>query len=624
MRYIIKEGDYASMGVERSGDDYTFTFECEKEDKCCIVITDEKGQTTDTIHVPANFCLGSLRSVQVCGIKSGNFLYYYEINGQKLVDPYAKAIAGREKWNDAARRGNDYDVSGYVENAAFDWSDDVAPEIPKQDMIMYKLHIRGFSMGSVSNRKYAGTFEAVKSRIKYLKKLGITSLELMPVYEFEEINIPVKGQTPEYAKWEADKDDIILPKEENDEPSKINYWGYGAGNYFAVKASYAYEPHRAACEFKSLVKELHRNGMECILEMYFPNDANHNMILDALRFWVREYHVDGFHLLGDNLPVTAIVQDILLSRTKLFYNYFDENIASNDKKYKTLFVYKDEYLYPARKLLNHMNGSMCDFLDQQRKQGSDLGYVNYITNNNGFTLADLFMYNDKHNEANGEANADGNQWNYSNNYGEEGPSRRKFIREVRNLKWKNALMMMFLAQGVPLLWSGDEIKNSQKGNNNAYCQDNMVGWVDWKNEKNHKKELEFVSKLIEFRKSHPIISQGEPFKFSDYKSYGYPDLSFHGENAWITGSGLNKQCVGLMYAGDYSPVKKKDEYVYIGYNFYSYREKLALPGIGKKKKWYLVADTSDKKESFYEEPLLYDNQEFLTMNPQAICILVGK
>ena len=444
MRYIIKEGDYASLGVERSGDDYTFTFECEKEDKCCIVITDEKEQTTDTIHVPANFCLGSLRSVQVCGIKSGNFLYYYEINGQKLVDPYAKAIAGREKWNDAARRENDYDVSGYVENAAFDWSDDVAPEIPKQDMIMYKLHIRGFSMGSVSNRKYAGTFEAVKSRIKYLKKLGITSLELMPVYEFEEINIPVKGQTPEYAKWEADKDDIILPKEENDEPSKINYWGYGAGNYFAVKASYAYEPRRAACEFKSLVKELHRNGMECILEMYFPNDANQNMILDALRFWVREYHVDGFHLLGDNLPVTAIVQDILLSRTKLFYNYFDENIASNDKKYKTLFVYKDEYLYPARKLLNHMNGSMRDFLDQQRKQGSDLGYVNYITNNNGFTLADLFMYNDRHNEANGEANADGNQWNYSNNYGEEGPSRKKFIREVRNLKWKNALMMMFL------------------------------------------------------------------------------------------------------------------------------------------------------------------------------------
>ena len=139
MRYIIKEGDYASLGVERSGDDYTFTFECEKEDKCCIVITDEKEQTTDTIHVPANFCLGSLRSVQVCGIKSGNFLYYYEINGQKLVDPYAKAIAGREKWNDAARRENDYDVSGYVENAAYDWSDDVAPEIPKQDMNMYKL-----------------------------------------------------------------------------------------------------------------------------------------------------------------------------------------------------------------------------------------------------------------------------------------------------------------------------------------------------------------------------------------------------------------------------------------------------------------------------------------------------
>ncbi len=624
MRYIIKEGDYASLGVERSGNDYTFTFEGEKEDECCIVIIDEDGKKTDKIDVPGNFCLGSLRSVKVCGITSEAFLYYYEINGQRVVDPYAKAIAGREIWNDISRKDCDYEINGYVDNDSFDWSDDVAPEILKQDMIMYKLHVRGFSMGNVSNKKYSGTFEGVRSRINYLKKLGITSIEFMPVYEFEELDIPVKSQTPEYARWEAGKDDIIQPETDRDEPLKLNYWGYGAGNYFAVKASYAHEPHRAACEFKSLIKELHSNGMECILEMYFPATTNHNMILDALRFWVREYHVDGFHLLGDNLPVTAIVQDILLSRTKIFYTNFDENIIPNDKKYKTLFVYKDEYLYPARKILNHMNGSMNDFLDQQRKQGSSLGYINYMTNNNGFTLADLFMYNDKHNEANGEGNADGNQWNYSNNYGEEGPSRKKFIREVRNLKWKNAMMMTFLAQGVPLLWSGDEIKNSQKGNNNAYCQDNEVGWVDWKNERNHKGEFEFLTRLINFRKEHPIISLGEPFKFCDYKSYGYPDLSFHGENAWITGSELNKQCVGVMYAGDYSPVQDKKDFVYIGYNFYSYREKLALPKIGKKKKWYLVADSSQKKETFYDEPVLYDNQEFVTMNPQAICILVGK
>lgn len=624
MRYIIKEGDYASLGVERRGSDYTFTFEGEKEDECCIAIKYEDDKAADLIRVPANFCLGSLRSVQICGIEAESFLYYYQINGQKLVDPYAKAIAGREKWNDSARKDSDYDVNGYVGNDDFDWSDDVAPEISKQDMIMYKLHVRGFSMANVSNKKYAGTFEGVRSRINYLKKLGITSIEFMPVYEFEELDIPVKSQTPDYARWETDKGDIILPEADKDEPLKLNYWGYGAGNYFAVKASYAHEPHRAACEFKSLIKDLHSNGMECILEMYFPADTNHNMILDALRFWVREYHVDGFHLLGDNLPVTAIVQDILLSRTKIFYTSFDENIIPNDKKYKTLFVYKDEYLYPARKILNHMNGSMNDFLDQQRKQGSSLGYINYMTNNNGFTLADLFMYNDKHNEANGEANADGSQWNYSNNYGEEGPSRKKFIREVRNLKWKNAMMMTFLAQGVPLLWSGDEIKNSQQGNNNAYCQDNEVGWVDWKNERNHKKELDFLAKLIKFRREHPIISLGEPFKFCDYKSYGYPDLSFHGENAWVTGSELNKQCVGLMYAGEYSPVQDNKEFVYIGYNFYSYREKLALPKIGKKKKWYLVADSSQKKETFYDEPVLYDNQEFVTMNPQAICILVGK
>ena len=624
MRYTIKEGNYANMGVEKRENNYIFTFEGEKEDKCCIVIINKDTKAEEKIEIPSNFCLGSLRSVEISGIETDDFLYYYEINCTKVVDPYSRAIFGREKWNDETREERDYEVSGRVNDLDFDWSDDEAPEIPKQDMIMYKLHIRGFSKGNVANKKVAGTFEGVKNRIDYLKSLGVTTVEFMPVYEFEEMELPVSVEVPDYVKWESEDDDVILPPDENPISKKVNYWGYGTGNYFAVKSSYAFCPEKASWEFKNLVKTFHSNGMECILEMYFPNDTNHNMILDALRFWVREYHVDGFHLLGENLPITAIVQDVLLSRTKIFYPEFNTNVVPTGRNYKTLFVYKDEYMYPSRKILNHMNGDMKSFLDQQRKQGSDLGYVNYITSNNGFTMADLFMYNYKHNEANGEENADGNQWNYSNNYGEEGPSRKKFVREVRNLKWRNAMLMMFLAQGVPMIWSGDEIKNSQHGNNNAYCQDNEIGWVDWKNEKNHKSDLEFLKKLIEFRKAHPIISQGEPFHFCDYKSFGYPDLSFHGENAWISGSELNKQCVGMMYCGEYSPEKENNEYVYIAYNFYSYREKLALPGIGKKKKWYLVADSSKKKDSFNDEPVLYDSQDYVIMNPQAICILVGK
>ena len=362
--------------------------------------------------------------------------------------------------------------------------------------------------------------------------------------------------------------------------------------------------------------------MECILEMFFSEHTNHNLILNVLRFWVREYHVDGFHLLGENLPITAIIQDSLLSRTKIFYTGFDESAVRTDRQYQPLYVYKEEYMYPARKLLNHMNGEVREFLNQQRKQGMNVGYVNFITSNNGFTLADLFMYNDKHNDDNGENNWDGNLWNFSNNYGVEGPTRRKYIKSLRGLKWRNAMMMLFLAQGVPMLWSGDEICNSQKGNNNAYCQDNEIGWLNWKNEKLHKSELDFLQKLIDFRKSHPIISQKEPFHFQDYRAIGVPDLSYHGENAWMAESELDNRSVGVMYSGEYE--RKGAETVYIGYNFFSARMKLALPKLSYKKKWYLIADTTIEAEPFMLEPKENESQKYVTMNPQAICILVGK
>ena len=623
MKINVKEGNYAKLGVQQQAGQVTFTFCGEKEDICFVVLVRKSDMNRVRVEVPESFCLGSLRSITIVNLDVTGYVYYYEINGIKQIDPCAQRIVGREIWNDESRKAKDYEVFCGFAKEDFDWKNDLAPEIPRDRMLLYKLHVRGFTMDA-DKQKYPGTFQALMNRIGYLEKLGITTVELMPVYEFEEMPIPVETKLPEYVKWEPDEEDMIQPESVQVQVGRLNYWGYGPGNYFAVKASYASNPEQADREYKTLIRRLHAHHMECIMEMYFPEDTNHNLIVDVLRYWVREYHVDGFHLLGESIPVTAIVQDNLLSRTKIMCEKYDPGVVCDGRKYMNLYVYKDEYMYPARKILNHLNGNMKEFLDQQRKQGSRLGYVNYITSNNGFTLADLFMYNDRHNEENGENNLDGNAWNYSNNYGEEGPSRKKFVREVRNLKWRNAMLMMFLAQGVPMIWSGDEIKNSQQGNNNAYCQDNEIGWVDWKNEKNHKSDLEFLKKLIEFRKAHPIISQGEPFHFCDYKSFGYPDLSFHGENAWISGSELNKQCVGMMYCGEYSPEKENNEYVYIAYNFYSYREKLALPGIGKKKKWYLVADSSKKKDSFNDEPVLYDSQDYVIMNPQAICILVGK
>ena len=623
MNFTVKEGNYTEMGVMQLEDQVIFTFEGEKEDTCCIVLVDRKTRETYRIEVSDTFCVGSLRSVAVSGVKPADFYYYYEINGEKIIDPYATMIAGRENWNDKERFKNNYEIlCGYSERM-FDWKEDKAPELSKNELMIYKLHVRGFTKDLSSMRKSGGTFAGVKNRIEYLKNLGFPAIELMPVYEFEEMEIPVQTrlEVPEYVKWEPADDDIIQPVEEK-VSDKVNYWGYGPGNYFAVKASYASKKEKAGVEFKELVYKLHQSGMECILEMFFSEHTNHNLILNVLRFWVREYHVDGFHLLGENLPITAIIQDSLLSRTKIFYTGFDESAVRTDRQYQPLYVYKEEYMYPARKLLNHMNGEVREFLNQQRKQGMNVGYVNFITSNNGFTLADLFMYNDKHNDDNGENNRDGNLWNFSNNYGVEGPTRRKYIKSLRGLKWRNAMMMLFLAQGVPMLWSGDEICNSQKGNNNAYCQDNEIGWLNWKNEKLHKSELDFLQKLIDFRKSHPIISQKEPFHFQDYRAIGVPDLSYHGENAWMAESELDNRSVGVMYSGEYE--RKGAETVYIGYNFFSARMKLALPKLSYKKKWYLIADTTIEAEPFMLEPKENESQKYVTMNPQAICILVGK
>ena len=622
MKINVKEGNYAKLGVQQQAGQVTFTFCGEKEDICFVVLVRKSDMNRVRVEVPESFCLGSLRSITIVDLDVTGYVYYYEINGIKQIDPCAQRIVGREIWNDESRKAKDYEVFCGFAKEDFDWKNDLAPEIPRDRMLLYKLHVRGFTMDA-DKQKYPGTFQALMNRIGYLEKLGITTVELMPVYEFEEMPIPVETKLPEYVKWEPDEEDMIQPESVQVQVGRLNYWGYGPGNYFAVKASYASNPEQADREYKTLIRRLHAHHMECIMEMYFPEGTNHNLIVDVLRYWVREYHVDGFHLLGESIPVTAIVQDNLLSRTKIMCEKYDPGVVCDGRKYMNLYVYKDEYMYPARKILNHLNGNMKEFLDQQRKQGSRLGYVNYITSNNGFTLADLFMYNDRHNEENGENNLDGNAWNYSNNYGIEGPTKKRYINSLRRLKWRNSMLMLMLAQGVPMLWAGDEIGNSQKGNNNAYCQDNAIGWVNWKNEKTHRKELVFLQKLVCFRKEHPIISNEMPFQFSDYHALGCPDLSFHGESAWILEPTVGRMCIGMLYCGAYTKGDKEAEDVYVAYNFFSAVSSLALPQLDKHKRWYLVMDSSNDSQPYLDEAVLMENSS-ITMMPQSICVLVGR
>lgn len=623
MNYRVKEGNYDQLGVQVRDNSVIFTFEGEKEDDCGILLYDQNHKQVERIEAPKEYCLGSIRSVEVCGLKPHRLIYNYEINGKVISDPYARRMIGREKWNDLSRIDTEYAVYCGYESQDFDWQQDAKPEIPRQEMVMYKLHVRGFSMDAGIRDRSKGTFRAVIDRIPYLKALGVTTIEFMPVYEFEELVIAQNSPLPEYLQWQPQEGDLIRPAVKT-KVEKVNYWGYVPGNYFAVKASYSSTGNGAA-EWKELIRQLHANGMECVMEMWFAERMNQNVILDALRFWVKEYHVDGFHLLGSGVPVTAVAQDLLLSRTKIFCDGFEPMLLEENKTYHHLFVYNDEYLYPIRKLMNHMGGSLEEFVCQQRKQHSVQGFVNYIAGSNGFTLYDVFAYMEKHNQDNGEDNCDGINWNFSNNCGVEGRCNKKYVTALREKQLRNAIAILMCGQGVPLLWSGDEAGNSQNGNNNAYCQDNKTGWINWKKAERYQWLSEFAAKMIAFRKAHPVLAMEEPMHLNDYRRLGCPDLSYHGENAWLSEFSGERLAVGMMYCGGYANKEETEaaEYIYVGYNFHSGLGYLALPKLPEKRHWYLVMDTARGREAFLPQKEAQSGQQ-IGLQGQSVVILVGK
>ena len=593
MSLVVKEGNYLTLGAKIVKNQMIFTFEAEKEDDCRIILINKTTLEREYISVPEAFYRGSLRSIAVSGINFQEYNYLYEINGKEQVDPYATVIVGREVWNDEKRKDGSKKIMGGFEAGSFPWGEDKNPEISKSDMIMYKLHVRSFTMGLKTAGKAKGTFGAVKNKIPYLKDLGVTTVELMPVYEFEEVPVQKEFQVPDYVKWQSENQDIIQPVVLDKTEKQLNLWGYGDGNYFAVKSSYASDPVKASVEFKKLIKALHDNGMECVMEMFFPESTSHVFIMDVLHYWSKEYHVDGFHLIGTNLPIGSIVHDPLLSRTKIFTDTFHGEYDAR-RKYKNLFIYKEEYQFPARMLLNHYDTDIKEFANQQKKQDVNYGFVNFVASNNGFTLADLFAYNEKHNEANGENNTDGADYNLSYNFGVEGVSKKRFVNDIRRKRMRLAYTMLMYAQGVPMIMAGDEFGNTQLGNNNAYCQDNEIGWVNWSQFNKYKEDREFIKSLISFRKTHKLMAKEDPFRFTDYRSVGAPDLSYHGENAWISQIDHGRKSLGVMYCGAYAEDGQDKTDIYIGYNLCAEEVRLALPLLANKKWTYEGEELEDQ------------------------------
>lgn len=495
--------------------------------------------------------------------------YLYETRQGEFLDPCAPLVYGREEFG----KGKEGRLLGGIDGEAYDWEEDVPLKRPYNETILYKLHVRGFTKDPSSKVRYPGTFLGITEKIPYLKELGINCLLLMPAYDFEE-SMKEEGIT-----------------------DRINYWGYSRSNaYFAPKASYAAVKERPGRELKDMVKALHQNGIEVIMEISFTSGTNTTFALECLRYWVKNYHIDGFKLSNEGVPVSVLASDPLLGSTKILSEGWDyKTMQEKNKVFQNYSECNSNYSNTCKRFLRGDEEQAGEFAKQFTLLCEDWGSIKYITNHDGFTLWDLFSYDKKHNEANGENNRDGQEYNYSWNCGREGRTGRNAILELRKRQVRNAFTILLLSQGTPLIFSGDEFLNSQEGNNNPYCQDNKVSWLNWDNLVKEEDTVHWVKALIQVRKEHPVFRRKEPFRHMDYIYCGMPDISFHGTNPWYTEYDHYSRQLGVMLCGAYVSKDRTsfDESFYLAFNFHRENQEFHLPDALSGEEWNLFLSTAD-------------------------------
>ena len=512
------------------------------EGQTCELIIYKKGARTSAFSqkMPYSDVAGNLHFLSVVLEQPEDYEYCYKIGGKIVPDPYGKAFSGREHWS-VSKGKEKRKLRTRIVTDTFEWGKSQFPHLKKEDVIAYSLHVRGFTKHSSSGVAHKGTFDGVTEKLPYLQKLGINQIHLMPVYEFDE------------------------------NQRHVNYWGYGKAYFFAPKASYA--AGDPVNEMKSLVRQMHLAGIEVILEMPFTEGTTFSLILDCLRYWVMQYHVDGFIVNPYICNPDELAKDPVLAKSKIL------------KK-------EDGFQNVMRRFLKGDEGMIRDVICQLKNQDTQL--YNYIASHNGFTLCDVVSYDGKHNEANGENNLDGPDYNYSWNCGAEGNSRKKAVNELRKNQIFNAFFLLLFAQGMPCILSGDEFMNTQKGNNNAYCQDNLISWLDW-NQLSRREELyTFVCRLIALRKA--CMKQTAKKSEDTMGRSGIPQISYHGEDAWQMPAGRASRQLGVFY---HEESTEKD--FYIAYNMHWLSHSFALPSLPKGMEWVCIAGTKegvlDEKEA---------------------------
>lgn len=703
----IENGRPFSFGAVITPDGVNFSLYSRDATKVSLILfnsADDKIPSSVIELDPLKNKTGSIWHVFVQGAKEGT-LYLYKVEGpyippkglrfnsnKYLFDPYAKAFtlgSVFRSYNSQRAVGFSENVGGELQNLSdfpkcvvvddsFDWEGDKPLNIPMEKTVIYETHLKGFTASKSSGveKEIAGTYKGFTQKIDYLKSLGITAVELLPVFEFDENEVgntnPKTGET------------------------LVNYWGYSTIGFFAPKTTYS--SNRSPCgpvkEFKQMVKELHKAGIEVILDVVYNHTAEGNehgytfefrglqndvyyslpqsdknyymnfsgcgnsvncnnpvtaaFILDSLRYWVLEMHVDGFRFdlasiltrapngapIGYDMPslTAAISEEPVLADTKIIAEPWDcaglyqlggFPGGENNRWSEWNGRFRDDIRRFIRGDENTATAAatrICGSSDCYNHSGrSPLASINFVTAHDGFTLNDLVSYNFKHNEENGEENRDGSDDNLSYNHGFEGECTNPKIEKTRIKTIKNFLVYLFLSQGVPMLLGGDEMRRTQNGNNNAYCQDNELSWVNWNLAEKNKGLVRFTSLLINLRKNHTVFSRIK--FFSDFYEKGeIPEITWYDINAKVPE--WNK--MGRFLAFRLNGLEVDNDF-YVATNMDLYDLTITLPTLPGNKKWYRVCDTSfespDDILEINKEELLEEQRRYVLISGSSIILM---
>lgn len=666
--FKIRPGFFRMYGACVASNGVSFTINSHGATRCTLLLFKPQApKPYARIPFPDSYRIGDTYSMLVFDIKPDEFEYAFSFDGpyepakgllfneeNVLLDPYSRAVTGQRKWGEKPEGGKDFEYRARVVKSSFDWGDIKQLEQPFEDLVIYETHVRGYTKDKSSGVSAPGTFAGLKDKIPYLKDLGINAVELMPIFEFDEM---------ESARV---VDDVQL----------YNYWGYNTVSFFAPNTSYAFneEHNHEGDELKSLIKALKENGIEVILDVVFNHTAEGNemgpcfsfkgidnnvyymltpdahyynfsgcgnvmncnhpvvrsFIIDCLRHWAIEYRVDGFRfdlasILGRdqngapmaNPPILeSLAFDPVLGKMKLIAEAWDagglyqvgsfpswNRWAEWNGRYRDdmrSFLKGDDGM--AGNAITRITGSRDLYSPESRGHKAS---VNFMTCHDGFTLYDLYSYNEKHNEKNGWNNTDGDNNGHSWNCGAEGETDDPNVNGLRRRLIKNAFAALLCSRGPAMFFAGDEFCNTQFGNNNAYCQDNIISWLDWSRLEEFKEIHDFVRHMIQFRKEHPILR-----KMTKPSSCQFPEISVHNGTPFNASTDYKTKLIGIMYAGR-NEEDKEDDIVFYCMNAYWEPLVMQLPVLPNGKHWHV--DTNTNAEYFDGEDFTAKT-EFLGVN----------